>query len=287
MVPPKTTLAISRWMLTGIQVKLLTACHKVPVNCPASPISGLGGRDHERHPGVRDEEDRGAEEVGEDAQPHVDPLAGARQPVPAVVPEVDDEGLQEEQRGVEPHARREDRAHVGPELRVEGDQEEEEQPAQERGRREGREGELHELVGQPVEAPPLGRVEAGPPGHDLDDDGEDRHAQDERGEVEVDLGDDPHRQPRADVGEGAVGRLARLGRRRLGAGAGRQGAERGADQEGQEEKPGQRPAVARHQSLAASHTGRVGSSVGMGHEKRSPPRLRIACSLDHKTAFSL
>jgi hypothetical protein len=24
-------------------VKLLTACHKVPVNCPASPIRGLGG----------------------------------------------------------------------------------------------------------------------------------------------------------------------------------------------------------------------------------------------------
>ena len=36
MVPPKTTLAMSRWMLTGIQVKLFTACQRVPVNLPVS-----------------------------------------------------------------------------------------------------------------------------------------------------------------------------------------------------------------------------------------------------------
>jgi hypothetical protein len=55
---------------------------------------------------------------------------------------------------------------------------------------------------------------AGAPADDLDDDGEDRHAEDERGEVEVQLRDRPHRQARAEVREGPVRRL--LARRLLG-----------------------------------------------------------------------
>ena len=38
MVPPKTMLAISRWMLMGIQVKLLMAAHTLPLRAPDSVI---------------------------------------------------------------------------------------------------------------------------------------------------------------------------------------------------------------------------------------------------------
>ena len=133
-------------------------------------------------------------------------LPRPREPVPAVVPEVHGERLGEEQSRVEPHRGREDPAHERPEPRVERDQEEEQQAAQEGRRREGRERELDELVGEPVVAPTLLAVHPDPPADELDDDGEDRHAQDERGEVQVDLGDHPDREPRADHGKRPVRR---------------------------------------------------------------------------------
>src|SRR6185295_13314801 len=61
---------------------------------------------------------------------------------------------------------------------------------------------LDELVREPV----VLRVPR-TPADDLDDDGEDRHPEDERGEVEVQLCDRPHGQARADQRESAIGRL--------------------------------------------------------------------------------
>ena len=136
----------------------------------------------------------------------------------------------------------EDPAHEGPESRVERDQEEEEQTPEQRRRRERREGELHELVGEPVVAPPFLAVHPDPPAHELDDDGEDRHAQDEGGEVQVDLGDYPDREPRADVGEGPVRGLLLL----LSPAGGREAGDRRGHEENRDEtlEPG-RPGVSR------------------------------------------
>jgi hypothetical protein len=57
-----------------------------------------------------------------------------------------------------------------------------------------------------VRQPVVARV-AGPPADDLDDDGEDRNAQDEGREVQVELGDRPHGQPRAEGRERPVRRF--------------------------------------------------------------------------------
>ncbi len=121
-------------------------------------VVDAGRRDHERDPGVRHEQDRRAEEVREHADRDVEPLPRPREPVPAVVPEVHGERLEEEEGGVEPHGRREDPAHEGPEPGIERDQEEEEEPPEQGRRREGREGELDELVGRASRsaAPPRG-----------------------------------------------------------------------------------------------------------------------------------
>src|SRR5262249_58576910 len=83
--------------------------------------------------------------------------------------------------------------------------------AKERGGRERGEDDLDDDGGQPV----VPRV-ARPPADDLDDHGEDRDAEDERGEVQVELGDRPHCEARSDEREGAVrgipGSVLRQGR---------------------------------------------------------------------------
>jgi len=91
---------------------------------------------------------------------------------------------------VDPVGREEDGRHVRPKLRVVTDEEEEQEGPEERGGRKRGEGQLHELVGEPV----VFLVARTPP-DDLDDDGEDRAPEDEGGEVEVELGDRPHREP--------------------------------------------------------------------------------------------
>jgi hypothetical protein len=101
-----------------------------------------------------------------------------------------------------PYVGKEDRRHVRPELRVVADEQEQEERAEQRRRRERRERQLDELVREPVV---LGVT--GAPADDLDDDGEDRHAEDEGGEVQMELGDRPDRQPRADQRECAVCRV--------------------------------------------------------------------------------
>src|SRR5262249_45177092 len=83
--------------------------------------------------------------------------------------------------------------------RVISDEEEQQQSAEEGRRREGREGQLDQLVREPV-VPGL----AGAPADGLDDHGEDRNAEDERGEVQMQLRDGPHREPRAQHGKRAV-----------------------------------------------------------------------------------
>ena len=85
------------------------------------------------------------------------------------------------------------------------DEQEEQEGAQQRGGREGGEGELDQFVGEPVVA-----LLARPPADDLDDHREDRYAEDEGREVQVQLGHRPHGQPRADQREVTVGRF--LGR---------------------------------------------------------------------------
>src|SRR4029450_13402349 len=80
---------------------------------------------------------------------------------------------------------------------------EQEEGAQQRGRRERGEDELDELVGQPV-VPCVTR----PPADDLDDHGEDRDAENEGREVQVELGDRPYCEPRPDEGKGAIRGLA-------------------------------------------------------------------------------
>src|SRR5207245_10382862 len=89
-----------------------------------------------------------AEQVREDAQADVDPLPRSAEPLPAVVPEVDRERLGEEEERVDPVRREEDRRHVCPKLRVVADEQEQEERAQERGRREGGEEEIDELEGE-------------------------------------------------------------------------------------------------------------------------------------------
>src|SRR5262249_13111936 len=113
-----------------------------------------------------------------------------------------------------------------PELRVVADEEEEEERAQQRRRRERRERQLDQLVREPVV---LGV--ARPPANRLDDDREDRYAEDEGREVQVELRDRPDRQARADQREGAVRGL-------LGGVLG-QGGERGGEEEGEERRHGQ------------------------------------------------
>jgi hypothetical protein len=135
---------------------------------------------------------------------HVDPLPRPLQPVPAVVPEVDREGLGEEQHGVDPVGREEDGRHVRPKLRVVADEEEQQQRAEEGGGGEGGERELDQLVREPVVL-----LVPRAPADDLDDDGEDRHAEDERGEIQVQLGDRPHREAGADPRKTTVRRLLR------------------------------------------------------------------------------
>jgi hypothetical protein len=85
-------------------------------------------------------------------------------------------------------------------------------------------------VGQPVVA----RV-ASAPADDLDDDGEDGAAQDEGGEVQVQLGDGPHGQTGADEREGPVGGLAG-GLLRADGQRGEHGEEGGEGEEGDEDE---------------------------------------------------
>jgi hypothetical protein len=134
----------------------------------------------------------------------VNPLLGARQPVPAVVPEVDREGLGEEEEGVHPVRREEDRRHVRPKLRVVADEQEQEEGAQEGGGGERGERQLDQLVREPVV---LGVTRA--PADDLDDHGEDRDAEDERGEVQMELRHGPDREAGPEHRELAVRRLLR------------------------------------------------------------------------------
>src|SRR5262249_14992716 len=98
---------------------------------------------------------------------------------------------------------KEDGGHERPELRVVADEQEEEEGAEQRGGGEGGKGQLDELVGEPVVA----RFACAPT-NDLDDDGEDGNPEDERGEVQVELGDRPHGEARAEHGEVAVRGLA-------------------------------------------------------------------------------
>ena len=161
------------------------------------------GRGHEGQPRIGDEHDAGAHQVEHHAEEEVGLLAHLP---PRVVVGVEERRLGEEQQHVGQEGRREDRHQVVGELRVQDDQHEGEHPAERRRQGEGRRQEAHELVGQAVVAHVLG-AEA----DELDDQGEHRHRQDEGGEQELHLGDDPDRRPAADHRERAVlGLLVRL-----------------------------------------------------------------------------
>ena len=162
----------------------------------AIDVVALAGRHHEGQPGVRDEHDRGADDVQHEAeeQVHLRPELA-----PAVVVAVEEQRLQEEQQDVGQERRREDVHQVVRELRVEDDQREGQERPEGGGHRE-RDGEqLRELVRELVVALLLLHV-----ADELDDEGEQRHREDERREQQVELRQHPHGHPAADERHRAV-----------------------------------------------------------------------------------
>jgi len=158
-------------------------------------------RHHISEPGVGDEHHDGAPDVEEDAQGPVAHLGPPLLPaVPAVVVEVEREGLEEEQPGVDPRRVLEDGKQVGEEARVERGEEEQQDGAPDGRRAVGHEQETREFLAQPVVA-----LVAAEDADRFRHDGEHRHAQHERRKHQMDLRRDPHRRPGPDDRELAVG----------------------------------------------------------------------------------
>ena len=160
---------------------------------------GVGGdvgrrTHHIRQPAVGYEHDDRAPDVEGDAQPPVEPLGATLLPaVPSVVVQVEREGLEEEESRVHPHRHAEHLREVAEEGGIDGDQQEQQDAAPDRGGRIGDQQKPGELLGQLVVA-----LLAPEDADRLGDHREHRHAQHERGEEQVHLGGDPHRGPSAD-----------------------------------------------------------------------------------------
>ena len=146
----------------------------------------------------RDNDDDGAQGMAAPADEHVEGFAAAH-PAPAVIVEIEAEGLGEEQQGVEEHDVLEEARHVPHERRVEREQGESQQAAQRRRRGVGHAEQAGELVGQLIEA-----FIAVAPADDLDDHGEQRHAQHKSPEEEVHLRQKPDKFARIQSHELAV-----------------------------------------------------------------------------------
>ena len=120
-------------------------------------------------------------------------------PVPTVVIEVEREGLEEEESGVQPHRHGEDLCEVAEQRRIDRNQQEDEDAAPNRGGGVGDEQQPRELLRELV-VPVLASKDA----DGLCYDGEHRHAQHESGEQEMHLRCDPHGGPSPDDREIAV-----------------------------------------------------------------------------------
>src|SRR3989475_165309 len=152
-----------------------------------------GRRHHVREPRIRDEHHDRAPHVEQDAERPVAELRPSLLPtIPPVVVQIQGERLDEEQRRVQPHRRREDRGEVGPEAGIQGREAEHQHRPPDRRRAVRHEQEARELLAQPVVA-----LVAAENADRLGDHGEHRHTQHERGEHQVHLGRDPDEGARA------------------------------------------------------------------------------------------
>ena len=154
-------------------------------------------RHHVREPRIGNEHHDRAPDVEQDAQTPVHDLGPAvLPPVPTVVVEIQRERLEKENGAVHPHRWREYRKQVREELGIERRQEKRERRPPEGRRAVGDQQQPREFFGQPVVALILAE-DADPLGHHS----EDRHAQHERREHQVDLGGDPDGGAAADQWE--------------------------------------------------------------------------------------
>ncbi len=155
------------------------------------------GAHHEGEPRVGDEHHDRAPDVEQNPQSPVSPLGAAVFPaVPAVVVQIEGEGLEQKQSGIQPHRWAEDRRQVAPESRVQGREEHRQQGAPDGRGAVRHEQQPGELFRQAVVA--LFLVED--PDR-LGDDGEHGDPQHEGGEHQVHFCRDPHRRARADAWE--------------------------------------------------------------------------------------
>ena len=128
--------------------------------------------------------------------------------VPAVVVDVEEQALEEEQHAVDQHLGAEHPHHVGHEAGVEQEQRQRQAAAEQRGDGVGGQADLHELVRHVVVA-----VVAGAHTDPLYDQHEDRHGEHQGAEEQVHLGQDPDHRAAVDAVVGVV--VSGQGRRRL------------------------------------------------------------------------
>ncbi len=130
--------------------------------------------------------------------------------VPAVVVQVKQRALGKKQEGIDEHLEVEHAHHVAHEIRVEQEQREGQRAAEKRGDGIRRHADLHELVGHVVVA----RI-AGLHPEPLDDQNEQRHGENEGGEEQVHLRNDPDHRTAADANGRIIAALGSRGRGKI------------------------------------------------------------------------
>ena len=191
--------------------------HRPPGRIPGRRPSSLDVRSFrnddrtglECRPGVRHDHDEKGEEVQQEPEKNVKRLfRSILHGVPAIPIEIERGRLEQEQDAVKDEGGEKDIGQIIHEFGIEPDQQEQQDSAEECGRRVGGGQQFRKLFGQLV-VPLLAAF----PTDDFAEPGEDGHAEDETRQQQMELGDDPHDVAAADARNVAV--LYRTGRRPL------------------------------------------------------------------------
>ena len=155
---------------------------------------------HEGRPRIGQEHQQATDRIEQQPEGQVHPfLVPALEPVPAVIVDVKNRALGEEQQRVRKHAPFEDGGQILEQIGIEEHQAEGQQAAENGGERVGNDADLHEFESHVVIALIPGRHADG-----LDDEHEYRHRQNKSPEPEMQLRHQPHRHAGIHALDGGV-----------------------------------------------------------------------------------